>query len=235
MTSTDENAALPNETFSVALRNALIGAEVIRVEVKSTYDLSQYAVITHDDNRVLFELKKLLLEDDKAVVAFLQMFHVVVQAGISERKLFGFEFESLTSKEKIIDDLREKYKERLEGAYTSYILDLNGYEPSVSLREFLNKNKWIIAGGAVAGPFIALGGVAVLGFGSGGIAAGSMAAWMMSLYGGAVPAGGLVATLQSVGAAGLGASGVLTASAAGGAFGAFAGKIKGWWHKDSGN
>ena len=46
--------------------------------------------------------------------------------------------------------------------------------------------------------------VGALGFGAGGVATGSWAAWMMSWYGGAVPAGGVVATLQAVGAGGLG-------------------------------
>ncbi|RIA92806.1 hypothetical protein C1645_764126 [Glomus cerebriforme] len=42
--------------------------------------------------------------------------------------------------------------------------------------------------------------VAALGFGEAGIAASSIAAWMMSLYSGFVPAGSLVSILQSVGA-----------------------------------
>jgi len=42
-----------------------------------------------------------------------------------------------------------------------------------------------------------------LGFTATGVAAHSVAAWLMSLYGGAVPAGGIVATLQSFGAVGL--------------------------------
>jgi len=75
---------------------------------------------------------------------------------------------------------------------------------------------------AIAAPFAVMGVVSALGFGSGGIAAGSTAAAWMSAEavasGGVVAAGGTVATLQSIGAAGLGAAGV-TASAAGGAVG----------------
>ncbi|XP_010593424.2 uncharacterized protein LOC100676061 isoform X2 [Loxodonta africana] len=55
----------------------------------------------------------------------------------------------------------------------------------------------VVGGGLMAA------GLPVLGFTSAGIAANSMAAWMMSwsavLNGGGVPAGGLVATLQSLG------------------------------------
>ena len=64
----------------------------------------------------------------------------------------------------------------------------------------------------VAAPFI----VSAIGFGTGGIVAGSWAASMMSAMG-PVGAGGVVATLQSVGAAGLGVAGssVLSISGAG--------------------
>ena len=47
-----------------------------------------------------------------------------------------------------------------------------------------------------------------LGFTTGGIAAGSWAAWLMSAMA-PTEAGGIVATLQSVGAAGLGPSGII--------------------------
>uniref|UniRef100_G5E775 Interferon alpha inducible protein 6 n=1 Tax=Loxodonta africana TaxID=9785 RepID=G5E775_LOXAF len=62
----------------------------------------------------------------------------------------------------------------------------------------------VVGGGLMAA------GLPVLGFTSAGIAANSMAAWMMSwsavLNGGGVPAGGLVATLQSLGATGGGSA-----------------------------
>ncbi|ESO87214.1 hypothetical protein LOTGIDRAFT_229342 [Lottia gigantea] len=54
-------------------------------------------------------------------------------------------------------------------------------------------------GGLVLGAAI----LPLLGFTSTGIAAGSWAAWIMSLYGGSVPAGSLFALLQSTGAAGI--------------------------------
>jgi hypothetical protein len=66
--------------------------------------------------------------------------------------------------------------------------------------------------GLLAGPAIIGGIVGALGFGEAGIAAGSIAAWMMSLHRGTVAAGSLVAILQSVGAAGLGIGGILASS-----------------------
>ncbi|EXX51733.1 uncharacterized protein OCT59_020775 [Rhizophagus irregularis] len=76
--------------------------------------------------------------------------------------------------------------------------------------------------GLLAGPAIVGGIVGVIGFGEVGIAAGSIAAWMMSLHRGTVAAGSLVAILQSVGAAGLGIGGII-ASGVGGSL--FAGAI----------
>ena len=64
--------------------------------------------------------------------------------------------------------------------------------------------------------------MAALGFKAGGIAAGSVGAWMISTLA-PTAAGGLVATLQSVGAAGLGAAGTTLLAAGGGAAGAAAG------------
>ena len=46
--------------------------------------------------------------------------------------------------------------------------------------------------------------LAGLGFTTAGITGGSIAAWMMSLYGGSVLTGSVVAVLQSIGAAGMG-------------------------------
>lgn len=70
------------------------------------------------------------------------------------------------------------------------------------------KNLWIIRGGVSLGFITTLGGIGalmlpLLGFGAGGIAAGSTAAaWQSSM--GSVAAGSLFATLQSLGATGLG-------------------------------
>ena len=87
---------------------------------------------------------------------------------------------------------------------------------------FLFIFSWTLAGigaGVAAGvfglPFV----VARLGYTATGIAGGSIAAWMMSLYGGAVTKGSVVAVLQSIGAAGMGS--VATAITA--AFGAVVG------------
>ncbi|RIB11383.1 hypothetical protein C2G38_2203569 [Gigaspora rosea] len=76
-------------------------------------------------------------------------------------------------------------------------------------KNFIVDHKKIIAtsafaiGGLVLTPLIAVGVIQAMGFGAGGIAAGSIAAWLMSLNGGATAAGSLVAILQSIGAAGL--------------------------------
>ncbi|CAI2172954.1 9690_t:CDS:1 [Funneliformis geosporum] len=101
--------------------------------------------------------------------------------------------------------------------------------PESSENFFKRHQKLLMTGtaviaGAILGP-IAIGGViGALGFGEAGIAAGSIAAWMMSLQRGAVAAGSLVAILQSVGAAGLGIGAVIAAGSGGGIFGGFIAK-----------
>ncbi len=83
---------------------------------------------------------------------------------------------------------------------------------------------WAVGGGLalvglVGTPLAVLGVVGAIGFTSGGIAAGSIAASMMSASaiasGGGVAAGSVVAILQSIGAVGLGVGGTVLASAAG--------------------
>lgn len=72
---------------------------------------------------------------------------------------------------------------------------------------------------AVAAPFAVMGAVGAMGYSSGGIVSGSIAAGMMSAEaiagGGAVAAGGTVATLSSIGASGLGVAGASAAAGAG--------------------
>jgi len=91
-------------------------------------------------------------------------------------------------------------------------------------KNFFNEHKTafltggLAIGGLLAGPAIVGGFVGALGFGEAGIAAGSVAAWMMSLHRGTVAAGSLVAILQSVGAAGLGIGGVIASGLCGGLF-----------------
>ncbi|CAG8703798.1 10816_t:CDS:2 [Funneliformis mosseae] len=63
-----------------------------------------------------------------------------------------------------------------------------------SPKGFFSRNKYWLAGtalvaGAALGPFALTGIAAAIGFGEAGIVAGSIAAWMMSLQGGAVAAG----------------------------------------------
>jgi len=76
----------------------------------------------------------------------------------------------------------------------------------------------------IAAPFAVVGAVGAMGFGSAGVAGGSMAAGMMSAEaiasGGAIAAGGTVATLQSIGAAGLGVAGTAASMSAGAVVGA---------------
>ena len=77
---------------------------------------------------------------------------------------------------------------------------------------------------AAAAPYAVVGVVGAMGFEASGIAAGSMAAGMMSAEaiagGGTVAAGGTVATLQSIGAAGLGVLGTTSAVCGGVTLGA---------------
>ncbi|CAG8481206.1 6633_t:CDS:1 [Funneliformis caledonium] len=115
----------------------------------------------------------------------------------------------------------------VEKIFKSIILDSLMKDEFIRKRQskesFVSRNKkYLLTGaaivaGAALGPLAVTGLVAALGFGEAGIAAGSIAAWMMSLQGGTVAAGSLVATLQSVGAAGLGIGGFLAASTGGAA------------------
>ena len=117
-------------------------------------------------------------------------------------------------------------------AYTADASSDGGWEETWKLEPIMpgtisGKQIWSLVGIgagtvglAVAFPFAVMGFVGVLGFDSGGIAAGSVAAGMMSAEaiasGGAVIAGGTVATLQSIGASGLGIA-LTSASVASGA------------------
>ncbi|CAG8754989.1 2463_t:CDS:2, partial [Gigaspora rosea] len=80
-------------------------------------------------------------------------------------------------------------------------------------------------GGLVLTPIIVVGLIEAIGFGAGGIAAGSFAAWLMSLNGGATAAGSLVAILQSIGAAGLTAGATVGTGTAGATIMAGLGKL----------
>ncbi|KAF0488017.1 hypothetical protein F8M41_022442 [Gigaspora margarita] len=117
----------------------------------------------------------------------------------------------------------------LEKAKNSIVDNLSAPAPSPSepsSSPFLNfldnaDHKKIIAisafaiGGLVLTPIIVVGLIQAFGFGAGGIAVGSFAAWLMSLNGGATAAGSLVAILQSIGAAGLTAGATIGTGAAG--------------------
>ncbi|KAG0380332.1 hypothetical protein BGX24_008898 [Mortierella sp. AD032] len=70
--------------------------------------------------------------------------------------------------------------------------------------------------GAIAAPVAVPLVVGAMGFGAGGIVAGSWAASIMASYGGAVASGSVCAVLQSVGVVGLSTSGTILAAVAGG-------------------
>nr|CAG8577359.1 2399_t:CDS:2 [Entrophospora candida] len=95
----------------------------------------------------------------------------------------------------------------LANIFKSIILD-------TFMRDGLITTTATIAGFAL-GPVVIGGVVRALGFGEDGIAAGSIAAWHMSLHRGTVAAGSLVANLQSIGAAGLGVGGFIVAGLGG--------------------
>ncbi|KAF0488012.1 interferon alpha-inducible protein 27-like protein 2b [Gigaspora margarita] len=98
-------------------------------------------------------------------------------------------------------------------------------------KKFIGDHKKIITisaftiGGLVLTPIIVVGLIEAIGFGAGGIAAGSFAAWLMSLNGGATAAGSLVAILQSIGAAGLTAGATVGTGTAGATVMAGLGKL----------
>ncbi|KAJ3179243.1 hypothetical protein HDU85_004932 [Gaertneriomyces sp. JEL0708] len=73
--------------------------------------------------------------------------------------------------------------------------------------------------GVVCAPPLAAAAVTSIGFGAGGIVAGSWAAGFMASYGGTMAAGSACAVMQSIGAAGLGAAGVVGLAATGGGLG----------------
>ncbi|CAG8780936.1 35854_t:CDS:1 [Gigaspora margarita] len=105
-------------------------------------------------------------------------------------------------------------------------------------REFANCNyielsKWELSTwgyavfatiGAVILPYSLAYFIALLGFGSSGIVAGSYASWFMSLYGGAVKAGSICSILQSIGVVGLGSSGTTLLGSIGATTGAIFGE-----------
>lgn len=72
---------------------------------------------------------------------------------------------------------------------------------------------------AVLAPIAVPVAVGALGFGAGGIVAGTPAAAIMASYGGAVTAGSACAIMQSIGAVGLSATGALISGAVGGVVG----------------
>ena len=104
----------------------------------------------------------------------------------------------------------------------THISNITNEEKSSSWGDYLLLGG-IIAGSAaavaVAAPFVVTASVGALGFSATGITAGSTAAGMMSVSGGATVAGSACALLQSIGAAGLGWGGTAFVSTVGAAFG----------------
>lgn len=132
------------------------------------------------------------------------------------------------------DNCNISLKSKASGRYLSYQLNENvctrviskpGQDEAWLLQPVLpgsivsHRNKYLtmLGGSAIGmalGPLAVMGTVGAIGFGTGGIGAGTFAAWMMSLEG-VTAAGGVVATLQSVGAVGLGATGMAASMSAG--------------------
>ncbi|XP_076074162.1 uncharacterized protein LOC143045496 isoform X1 [Mytilus galloprovincialis] len=83
-----------------------------------------------------------------------------------------------------------------------------------------------LVGGAVLAPIAVPAALGAIGFTSGGVAGGSIAAAMMSSVGN-VAAGGAIATMQSIGAAGLGAAGTAVGAGVSGVAGVAAAKAAG--------
>ncbi|ORZ04805.1 hypothetical protein BCR41DRAFT_389792 [Lobosporangium transversale] len=77
--------------------------------------------------------------------------------------------------------------------------------------------------GALLAPIVVVKAVGVLGFSTTGIISGSIAAYIMSIYGGTVTAGSVCAVMQSIGAGGLGIIGAIVSSAIGGTVGGVVG------------
>ena len=91
----------------------------------------------------------------------------------------------------------------------------------------LTRAAYVGVGAALGGAALVFGApvvVSVIGFGVGGIVAGSAAASMMSAMA-PTATGGVVATLQSVGAAGLGASGTAALATVGSTIGGTIGGV----------
>jgi len=86
----------------------------------------------------------------------------------------------------------------------------------------LTSNRFAYAAGAagvclIAAPLVIPAAVSAVGFGSGGIAAGSWAAGFMASYGGIVEAGSICAIMQSIGAVGAISAGATTTATVAGA------------------
>jgi hypothetical protein len=98
------------------------------------------------------------------------------------------------------------------GSYCTFlpvVLSIGHPQPPVEqILAVIRRHPWIkfviaATAGILLSPLIVTSVVALLGFGAGGIIAGTPAAAIMAAYGGAVSAGSICAVLQSIGAAGL--------------------------------
>ncbi|KAF9354272.1 hypothetical protein BGX34_011123, partial [Mortierella sp. NVP85] len=169
----------------------------------------QYCILWRDIQRTFNGVKQ--VRYGSKVVSFL------IDDNLEELQPFRIGFFPGLILQVILDDL---------GAPPAYTPGVPGGEPgggahtSSSDRSFWRKvalGTGVVVGGMVAGPMLVTGTVAALGFGAGGIIAGTPAAAIMASYGGAVTAGSACAIMQSIGAAGLSAAGTVIASTVGGA------------------
>lgn len=79
--------------------------------------------------------------------------------------------------------------------------------------------------GAAAAPLIPIVVLPILGFGTGGVGAGTAAAWWMSTYGGLIKAGSTISLLQSAGVVGTAVGTKIVLAGTGGALGAVLAKL----------
>ncbi|CAG8554190.1 4259_t:CDS:2, partial [Cetraspora pellucida] len=179
------------------------------VEVTWEVETNYYGQRFVDDNQITYSDEFFELPQQFSSMTKIFDFNMVFDHALHE--LYK---EILLSAPKIRDSLKELFLilSRKNGYISTPPLPSRIFEKT---KKLISDNPKAIVAGSLLGPLAFVGAVGAIGFGSGGIAAGSFAAWMMSLNGGATAAGSLVAILQSVGAAGLGVTGTLIPSTTG--------------------
>ena len=130
------------------------------------------------------------------VVPVLSQIKSAVQAGCGDMEAASKTQEAFSKECVIVSQLRSSVEAGLgdfDAASETQLQFLRGTGP-IQLG---------LIGGAILSPLLTAVSIAAIGFGMGGISAGSFAAALMSSYGGNVTAGSLCAFLQSIGASGM--------------------------------